>query len=707
MATNMTQGIICGSLDFSGRESDDVWNDGISATTFQDYIEEDKDEIDLSRDYATIGPVSEEARETLQFPDVLQIISQLSSEDASPDHFRRYRERFVFNHPTSPFHIKYEYSGGFFQKNYRKGTRKRKPCVLGGGYGRDVVNKHLDGEYWLGMNMPYRTRQSCLDIDAKDYLVAYVERTNRVVLPGQPRSLSFAEEVKTVHPVVLLTLEHLQKIKRIYDHFPGRIWCISSQTLGLHAWETFSAPVNTLKVHQAIKKQLDQIGMGDLEVHPMKGRCLRRPFGKDYYTIDARSPRTLIQPWQEQLEYFEMGYGPTVEFFGPSSQRTPSFPDIVYHLGMMATHQMILLHSFAPGLKTNVEWSLSPNNEADTARKMRLLGLKKTPNKLYPRHFGEGWKYQWENILKWMESGFEIPEEGRTTISVEGKQIGPIAKSPESRELSRHPVVTDLDISEFRGGRWPKKLEEIARSGLPCENAIQIVIPEMAKWLWWIELFQLSESEREAEVFRLIWLFIQDKNNGHVSRLKSGNERDVQGQIRRAIQRAKDVHDSSKSQFAITRQKRMTGEYKRVICIAPLLAGGECSLSSSSSSPVYLLNVADFETLPVEITLRIKEHSGRAKIDGFALKFASFLFRMGGSQEISRKTLRNICGTKSDEQAGRYRDILVKADVVRVGRSYEPGKRSKQHTLTPWVMAALRKSQMSQMQKSAVKTGKG
>jgi hypothetical protein len=267
--------------------------------------------------------------------------------------------------------------------------------------------------------------------------------------------------------------------------------------------------------------------------------------------------------------------------------------------------------------------------------------------------------------------------------------------------------VTDLDISEFRGGRWPKKLEEIARSGLPCENAIQIVIPEMAKWLWWIELFQLSESEREAEVFRLIWLFIQDKNNGHVSRLKSGNERDVQGQIRRAIQRAKDVHDSSKSQFAITRQKRMTGEYKRVICIAPLLAGGECSLSSSSSSPVYLLNVADFETLPVEITLRIKEHSGRAKIDGFALKFASFLFRMGGSQEISRKTLRNICGTKSDEQAGRYRDILVKADVVRVGRSYEPGKRSKQHTLTPWVMAALRKAQMSQMQKSAVKTGKG
>lgn len=701
----MTQDIIAKSFVFSGKESDDVWNDGISATTVQDYIEEDKDEIDLSRDYAKVGPVSKDARENLRFPDEFQIIFQLSPEDASPDHFRRYRKRFVFGQPTSPFHIKYEYSGGFFQKKYRKGSRKGKPCVLGGSYGRDVVNKHLEGEYWLGMNMPTRTRQSCLDIDAKDYLVAYVERTNRVFPPGQHRSLSFADEVKTVHPVVLLTLEHLQKIKRIYDHFPDRIWCISSQTLGLHAWETFSAPVNTLKVHRDTKQQLAQIGMGDLEVHPMKGRCLRRPFGKDYYTIDARSPRTLIQPWQEQLEYFEMGYGPTVEFFGPSPQRTPSFQDIVYHLGLMATQQMILLHASAPGLKTTVQWSLSPNNEADTARKMKLLGLKKKPNMLDCRDFSEGWKYQWENILKWMDGGFEIPEERRTTISVEGKQIGRIPNAQNSRELSRHPVVTDLDISDFRGGQWPKTLEKIARNGLPCENAIQIVIPEMAKWLWWIELFHLSESEREAEIFRLIWIFIHDKNNGHVSRLESGNEKDVQGQIRRAIRRAKDVRGSSKAEFAITRQKRMTGEYKRVICIAPLLAGEECSLSSSSSSSVYLFNVADFETLPVEITERIKEHCGRAKIDGFALRFASFLFRMGGILEISRKTLRNICGTKSDEQAGRYRDILVKADVVRVGRSYEPGKRSKQHTLTPWVMAALRKAQMSQRQQSAVKTG--
>jgi len=31
-------------------------------------------------------------------------------------------------------------------------------------------------------------------------------------------------------------LDHFKKIKLIYDAFPGRIWCISSATLGIHAW---------------------------------------------------------------------------------------------------------------------------------------------------------------------------------------------------------------------------------------------------------------------------------------------------------------------------------------------------------------------------------------------------------------------------------------------------------------------------------------
>jgi hypothetical protein len=79
-------------------------------------------------------------------------------------------------------------------------------------------------------------------------------------------------------------LEHFRTLKTIYDNCPNRIWCISSRSLGVHAWALHPC-WPTLPVHAWVKKQLASIGCGKVEVHPMPGRCCRRPFGLDYVTV--------------------------------------------------------------------------------------------------------------------------------------------------------------------------------------------------------------------------------------------------------------------------------------------------------------------------------------------------------------------------------------------------------------------------------------
>src|SRR5438309_2040941 len=75
---------------------------------------------------------------------------------------------------------------------------------------------------WLGLHMPKYTRTDLIDIDAKKYLLGYF----RDDFLGHGRLM----------PVVHLPLEHFQLLKRVYDAFPDRIWCVSSETLGVHAW---------------------------------------------------------------------------------------------------------------------------------------------------------------------------------------------------------------------------------------------------------------------------------------------------------------------------------------------------------------------------------------------------------------------------------------------------------------------------------------
>ena len=212
------------------------------------------------------------------------------------DEFGRYFELFYKYLPKRPFHHRFRYGAGFIcaQGTYKgRGVKYDRTCCPA------LVAKHLDywrwqncragtdhpPNYWLAMNAGRRSSVKAIDFDNKHNLLGYYRD-----VAGKPR------------PLPTLPLEHLQAVKRLYDAFPGHVWCISSATLGLHLWQRMRSPQSVEAIQATDRPRLWEIGLGNTEIHPMHGRCFRRPFGEDYFTVTDDG---LLEHWVQQLDYFE------------------------------------------------------------------------------------------------------------------------------------------------------------------------------------------------------------------------------------------------------------------------------------------------------------------------------------------------------------------------------------------------------------------
>jgi len=160
-----------------------------------------------------------------------------------------------------------------------------------------------------------------IDFDNKNNLLGYYRR-------GSP------EQGSPLRPLMTMPLDHFRAIKRIYDEFPNRIWCVSSATLGLHVWEIRPQLQDLLTIQVNAKTRLRKIGLGNTEVHPMPGRAFRRPFGDDYYTITNEG---LLSNWIGQLNFFENPHTPTFEniFIALRSLLSKEFGNYHHYSGIL------------------------------------------------------------------------------------------------------------------------------------------------------------------------------------------------------------------------------------------------------------------------------------------------------------------------------------------------------------------------------------
>lgn len=586
-----------------------------------------------------------------------------------PEDYERYFDRWVRFWPQKAdpgFHVKYGYDSGFVLKKKKKDGR---PLALFGDYLVQCVERHLDNDqwaewqefngrpvppafknsnFWLGLHAPRSTTVSCLDLDNK----------NLRDPKGKKRLLGFTRfsDNWPVRPVTFFPVDHLKDLKVVYDHFPGRLWCLSSESLGLHAWVRLARPISTVRIQRGAIARLQKLGLTAAEVHPMFGRCLRRPFGKDYHTITDQG---LITGWWEQVDYFEK--------FTPAL--TPAFTTIA----------KALLD------KVQQQWH-------DWRRQGEAKSRRTVPARVIAEH-----QHHLDEARAWVESG--CPD---AQIVPSAPVIQPVAV-PERRDGTTLPTTTTTpsprpsgtgdkcayDKLRLRNGQWPKELERIVVNGLPAPKSFTVVAPELAIWLYWVELYDLPEDERRHRIVSLILKFVSERHNGYCGRLLNGQEGEVLRQIKDYVALTPNQSPESKEVFAGLRRKRQTGQYKKVINLAPLIEGRTDSYPSSSSR-ITSISVSTLDTpLPEELILMIKAKAGRNRVMPFATKLVNLLFQRNGGCRVSRDILQKLLGYTNPNQAIKYRDLLVEAGIITVGRFYDKYRYAKKHTLTEEAMRIL------------------
>lgn len=576
--------------------------------------------------------------------------------------FWTYFNRFVRYWPQKRFHVKPAYNKGFMEKKRRKTGRS---LPLFESLAIEMTERHLNpsnwaawkgGNYsddpiWLGLYMPRLTTVDLIDVDAKQFQL------------GSYREAGLANS--RLMPVVHLPLEHFKKLKRIYDAFPSRIWCISSETLGVHVWKKHDRLQDTLGMHDQNKKILTDIGLPSVEAHPMPGRCLRRPFGADYRTI---SPEGIITDWEQQLNFFE------------NEGHPPSFRAICSSL-LNAMYQ---------------QWK-SWDRYGDENRK----DVRKFIEQHRPEIF---------EVIDWLDAGCPLDDFSQ-------KEIGPITPSPtpdpslklaqdvllmtlgEKSKAEIFPIANEAeaqsisqalttryqssgaDLASLRNGNWAKELLRLARHGLEHEDSVGMIVHEMAKWLFWVELFHLPSGERSMEINRLLIRFILEKHNGYISRIINGQQQDVINQIARCVKSASEIAEQKSLEgFARTREKLAKGEYRFPIQLLPALTGQEDdSFSPLCQFTVMCINFDD--PLLESVQQRIREKAGRTQVMGFATKLLNFLFSKGGKAFLGRKSLCQMLGYKNPNQIAKYIKILIESGIIHQGTSYSAGRNGKCYTI--------------------------
>ncbi|WP_013627338.1 hypothetical protein [Rubinisphaera brasiliensis] len=520
--------------------------------------------------------------------------------EAFPEQFALYCEHFIDFFPRSPYHYKKTYDksskyGGWPQSKTRNGSPRS--LIDNGSWQnrRNEVERHLDHEhwqlyndfhgigyrrtefFWIAQHMPSSVSFHAIDADNKTRIGWYGEGT-----PERP-----------LMPVMEMPFEHFVKLKKIYDAFPDRIWCITSETLGLDIIKRHRLQP-TEAVHERTKRGLTRIGLGGTEVHPMPGRCKRRPFGEHYWTITADG---VLTTWQNQLDYY-LNPGPA-----------PSFRHIA----------SVLLKALEDQRQSWLIGQYNRQNQgidvpAEVARLRELA----------------------RRVEDWLDD--DCPPMETTTFTI--RENGPGEAQPVSRlrnTSSGTATTRPFDLSSLRGGKWAKALEEITRNGLPAEDSVGQVVCEMAKWLWWVELHDVPEEERHGRVLGLLNQFVADKHNGFISRWNEGQHREVLSQVSRCLDSAIALKVPDRAScfktFETLRHKRTTGTYKRVIFLEPIILGeDQCPSDTTSTSLLStLFSVPLFEEkvltpLPDKLIKQIRTKSGRRNLDGYLTKFVNLLY---------------------------------------------------------------------------------
>ena len=438
----------------------------------------------------------------------------------------------------------------------------------------------------------------------------------------------------------------------------------------------------------------------------MQGRCLRRPFGDGYRTI---TPKGVLTDWIEQVEYFE------------SVGRTPPFHRICNELVKAMYGQWKCWERYGDdNRKVQVRSILEKHwHELQDVADWLKAGCPVEPVPVVPVQevahptltvcrevlagtLDELPEVQPDPILRTCRAilavtfGEKTDEDIAPILKEASAELAAMVQDSSQRNEPLHRSGSKRqDLASMRDGNWAFELLRLAHIGLEREDSVGTVVHEMAKWLWWIELYSLPEGKRMEEVTRLLSAYVLKKHNGCISRMLNGQEQDVIAQITRCVKKAADVSmPSSLEGFARTREKWLNGGYKRPVRIVPALTGHE-DVSLSLSCPFTVMCIKFDDSLPESVQAQIKAVAGRNRVMNFATRLINLLYSKEGKAYVSRKALTEMQGYKNPTQIAKYIGILERAGIIIQGCSYKVGRNGKCYCLKDTVMEALKEARRS------------
>lgn len=583
---------------------------------------------------------------------------QMPLPDRYPDEYARYKELFYDFCKKSPYHIKTSYKSGFIaprQKKNKQGEMYSPWCY------EDLLIRHLDPERWLashpyefaidqpdvfclGLRFGDKTKLGCIDFDNKTNVI------------GVYNTCMVGSDV--AQPLPILTLEHVQKIERLYDTFPNRIWCISSATLGLHIWERFTNLKSHRKVEARYRPKLRHIGLRDVEVYPsprLSHQVLRRPFGKDYYTITDIG---LLSDWVDQLEHFD----------NPS---TPAFASIVTSLVDLARREWHRYHR-----QNGLFLTKSSVNSLNIDDKSHLKKFVYDDVAIPAAFLSEV-----ARIEDWVASGCPKPEPVTSTCSGFTCINKPDSDQPEF-STDCQPVV-----NKKKG--WIEQCIKFATEGLPKDDSLLDAISKLARWFYFVEFFDVPSTERIVETTALLEEFALTKHNGFITTLNNGLIADVESRVGRIVQRAIATSTEQDLFFRI-REKRRLGQYANKLMLEPVIRG----TASTSTCSGYTCNIKEIDDSPLPDSIhrrlmkvvksqQMRRRNGEYPFIKFSRRLLNALSKAGGEARIHRDVIFLFMEGKNPNQQHRYKSLLASHGLIYPGwdQYVVQGKRSSLYRL--------------------------
>jgi hypothetical protein len=367
-----------------------------------------------------------------------------------------------------------------------------------------------------------------------------------------------------------------------------------------------------------------------MEVHPMQGRALRRPFGQDYFTITDQG---LLEDWQEQLDFFEY------------VAAAPTFDNI-----FVALKQLL-----------QAEWS-------------RFLGTvdhKARFSSTNPRiaHFIKRGEYTslrnhvLAELDHWAADGF--PGRCLAQAAVPSDLPSAIKKTPQTKQPS--------PVSMTFNGKWVQQCRDWAANGLPEEDSLFLVVSNLTIWFYFIEFHEILENDRVDKIVDLLTEFSLSKSNGYITRLNLGHKQDVIDHIKRIVDSAvRNVGAYGEQVFGRIRNKRKSGGYSKVYFLEQVLLKPPSRASSSitpspsvvltvcspllpspssssyTTSPQNWVFVPDDSPLPPALKKAILRYYERNKLKMNAptftklIRLINYLHSRGGEGRLSIKSLKKM-----------------------------------------------------------------